>query len=100
MLCKKALLIIRIDTNGVKILNNKTGVIKIAFSPLKEQSKIEKYLGKKNQTIDKIVAIINTQIAVLKELRKRFLNDVVTGQLKITTNLNKQTPYFKKTGNN
>lgn len=74
----------RIDTNGAKIMNNEMGVIKIAFPPLSEQTQIAHYLDKKTQTIDKIVSNINTQIKTLKELRKKLINDAVTGKIKVT----------------
>lgn len=73
----------RIDTNGAKIMNNEMAVINIAFPPLKEQTEIANYLDAKTQTIDKIVTNINTQIAILKELRKTLINDVVTGKIKV-----------------
>lgn len=50
---------------------------------LKEQSDIATYLDHKTQTIDKIVANIQSQIATLKELRKTLINDVVTGKIKV-----------------
>ena len=51
--------------------------------PLSEQNDIATYLDNKTQTIDKIAANIQTQIATLKELRKTLINDVVTGKIKV-----------------
>lgn len=73
----------RIDTNGAKIMNSEMGVIHIAFPPLSEQAKIAQYLDEKTTTIDRIVKNIETQITTFKELRKAFINDVVTGKVKV-----------------
>lgn len=74
----------RIDTNGAKIMNNEMGIIKIAFPPFEEQTRIAKYLDNKTQTIDRIVSNLNTQIQTLQELRKTIINDAVTGKIKVT----------------
>jgi type I restriction enzyme S subunit len=52
--------------------------------PIKEQQQIADYLDAKTSTIDKIVKNIETQIAILKELRKTLINEVVTGKVKVS----------------
>ncbi|MBE7630152.1 restriction endonuclease subunit S [Tenacibaculum piscium] len=52
--------------------------------PLKEQQAIANYLDAKTQTIDTIIKNIENQITTLKELRKTLINEVVTGNVKIT----------------
>ncbi|MCG8754757.1 restriction endonuclease subunit S [Tenacibaculum finnmarkense] len=52
--------------------------------PLKEQQAIANYLDDKTQTIDTIIKNIENQITTLKELRKTLINEVVTGNVKIT----------------
>lgn len=59
-------------------------VIPFLIPPLKEQKAIADYLDEKTEKIDQIVITINQQIENLKELRKTLINDVVTGQLKVT----------------
>ncbi|MBE7633875.1 restriction endonuclease subunit S [Tenacibaculum finnmarkense] len=51
---------------------------------LKEQQEIANYLDDKTQTIDTIIKNIENQITTLKELRKTLINEVVTGNVKIT----------------
>ncbi|MEI6143198.1 MAG: hypothetical protein WCP85_28230 [Mariniphaga sp.] len=48
---------------------------------LKEE--IKEYLDEKTQKIDNIVANVKGQIAMLKELRKTLINDVVTGKIRV-----------------
>ncbi|MCG8785484.1 restriction endonuclease subunit S [Tenacibaculum finnmarkense] len=74
----------RIDTNGAKIMSNEMAVINILVPPLKEQQAIANYLDAKTQTIDTIIKNIENQITTLKELRKTLINEVVTGNVKIT----------------
>lgn len=74
----------RIDTNGAKIMSNEMAVINILVPPLKEQQAIANYLDAKTQTIDTIIKNIEKQITTLKELRKTLINEVVTGNVKIT----------------
>ncbi len=50
----------------------------------KEQQQIAIYLDNKTSTIDKIVKNTKTQIATLKELRKTLINEVVTGNVKVS----------------
>ncbi|MFZ4860896.1 restriction endonuclease subunit S [Sphingobacterium sp. Mn56C] len=73
----------RIDTNGAKIMNGEMAIIKIAFPPLQEQTKIAEYLDEKSTTITRIIRNIESQITTLKELRKTLINDVVTGKIKV-----------------
>jgi len=51
-----------------------------------EQTAIAAYLDEKTQKIDAIVVNIGNQIETLKVLRKTLINDVVTGNLKVTNN--------------
>jgi type I restriction enzyme S subunit len=74
----------RIDTNGAKIMSNEMMFIKICVPPFEEQTAIANYLDEKTAHIDRIVAIINSQIDKLKELRLTLINDVVTGKIKVT----------------
>jgi type I restriction enzyme S subunit len=61
----------------------------IAFLPtFAEQKAIAEYLDTKTSYIDRIIETINTQVEKLKELRKTLINDVVTGKIKITQELN------------
>ncbi|MBO3100252.1 MULTISPECIES: restriction endonuclease subunit S [Gelidibacter] len=55
--------------------------------PLEEQTQIANYLDAKTTTIDNILKNIKTQITTLKELRKTLINEVVTGKVKVSTNL-------------
>ena len=50
---------------------------------LSEQEEIANYLDHKTTTIDAIVSNIGKQIDTLKQLRKTFINDVVTGKIKV-----------------
>lgn len=50
---------------------------------VKEQHQIAEYLDQKTATIDKIVANLQTQIAMLQHLRKGLINDAVTGKIKV-----------------
>ena len=74
----------RIDTNGAKIMNNEMSVIPLLYPPLEEQTAIANYLDEKITQIDTILTNIGEQIAKLTQLRKTLINDVVTGQLKVT----------------
>lgn len=51
---------------------------------IEEQATIVKYLNERNAQIDTILTNINEQITKLTQLRKTLINDVVTGQLKVT----------------
>ncbi|MFL0082357.1 restriction endonuclease subunit S [Tenacibaculum maritimum] len=75
----------RIDTNGAKIMSNEMAVIDIVFPPYEQQQQIANYLDTKTTTIDKIINNIETQITMLKELRKTLINEVVTGKVKVTS---------------
>lgn len=57
--------------------------IEFAFPPFEEQQAIAEYLNEKTVKIDKIIEIIDEQIAKLKELRKTLINDVVTGKVRV-----------------
>lgn len=50
---------------------------------LAEQTSIAAYLDKQTAQIDRIIAVINSQIDKLKELRKTLINDVITGKIKV-----------------
>ena len=56
----------------------------IQLPPLNEQQQIADFLGAKTNTIDNIINNIETQITILKELRKTLINEVVTGKVKVT----------------
>jgi len=73
----------RIDTNGAKIMSNEMSIIKILFPPLQTQKIIAEYLDQKTQTIDKILANLDSQIKKLTEFRKSLINEAVTGKVKI-----------------
>lgn len=66
---------------GVSI--NKIKNLFVLIPPLKEQTAIAQYLDQKTQTIDRITANIQKQIATLKELRKTLINEVVTGKQRV-----------------
>lgn len=69
---------------GAKILNQKLIANALLVQPpLKEQTAIAQYLDQKTQTIDRITANIQKQIATLKELRKTLINEVVTGKQRV-----------------
>jgi len=53
--------------------------------PITEQQKIAEYLDEKSSQIDRIVASIGTQIEKLNELRKVWINDVVTGKIRVAS---------------
>ncbi|QCD62865.1 restriction endonuclease subunit S [Tenacibaculum maritimum] len=57
----------------------------VCFTSKKEQQQIADYLDTKTTTIDKIINNIETQITMLKELRKTLINEVVTGKVKVTS---------------
>jgi len=52
---------------------------------LAEQQAIAAYLDAKTAQIDRIVAALNSQITKLRELRKTLINDIVTGKIKVST---------------
>ncbi|MFZ4724189.1 MAG: restriction endonuclease subunit S [Paludibacter sp.] len=52
--------------------------------PIEEQQEIAAYLDEKTTQIDTILTNIGEQINKLTQLRKTLINDVVTGQLKVT----------------
>lgn len=57
--------------------------VAVLLPPMTEQTAIAAYLDTKTTQIDRIVATINQQIDLLKELRKALINDVVTGKIKV-----------------
>lgn len=71
-------------TRKILGLNTFNNILVILPPTLEEQIQIADYLDLKTQTIDKIVSNINSQIQILKELRKTLINDVVTGKIKVT----------------
>ena len=58
--------------------------IPLVLPSLSEQQTIVDYLESKVAEIDHIVAVVESQIDKLKELRKALINDVVTGKLRVT----------------
>lgn len=66
---------------GVSV--NKLKEFNIILPAKSEQHAIASYLDAKTNTIDKIIANIQTQISSLKALRKTLINDVVTGKIKV-----------------
>ena len=56
----------------------------VILPPLAEQIEIGQYLDEKTTQIDTILTNIGEQINKLTQLRKTLINDVVTGQLKVT----------------
>jgi len=58
-------------------------LLRLPNAPYEEQKAISDYLDTKTAQIDKIIALINTQIDKLKELRKTLINDIVTGKIKV-----------------
>jgi type I restriction enzyme S subunit len=77
----------RIDTNGAKIMSNEMAVINIVFPPFQEQVEIAEYIKLKIDTISNILKNLETQITTLKELRKTLINEVVTGKVKVSSDL-------------
>lgn len=77
----------RIDTNGAKIMSNEMAVINIVFPPFQEQVDIAEYIKLKADAIVKILKNIEAQINALKELRKTLINEVVTGKVKVSQDL-------------
>jgi type I restriction-modification system DNA methylase subunit len=72
----------------LRLYFDKFGGIKILVPPFVEQKAIAEYLDTKTTHIDRIIETINIQVEKLKELRKTLINDVVTGKIKITQELN------------
>jgi len=58
--------------------------LRLCVPDLQEQTAIANYLDSKTTQIDIILTNISTQISKLTQLRKTLINDVVTGQLKVT----------------
>ena len=52
--------------------------------PLDEQQAIVSYLDNKTTQIDQIITTINRQIEKLQKLRKTLINEVVTGQIRVS----------------
>jgi len=70
---------------GAKMLNQKLIANAFLVIPrLDEQIQIASYLDTKTNQIDTILSNIGEQITKLTQLRKTLINDVVTGQLKVT----------------
>ena len=82
------------NENGSLLANSKTLRSTMTFDlfcqieaplpPIEEQQAIAEYLDKKTAKIDQIVEAIKEQVALLKELRKTLINDVVTGKIRVT----------------
>ncbi|MBE7671082.1 restriction endonuclease subunit S [Tenacibaculum piscium] len=71
-------------TRKILGLNDFNNLQIVLPNSLKEQQAIANYLDVKTQTIDTIIKNIEKQITTLKELRKTLINEVVTGNVKIT----------------
>lgn len=67
----------------INLRMNKINDIALCLPTKFEQTTIANYLDEKSAQIDRIVTTINTQIDLLKELRKALINDVVTGKIKV-----------------
>lgn len=61
--------------------------MKVVFPPIEEQKEIAAYLDEKCAKIDAILEKINTEVERLKELKRSLINEVVTGQRAIDTEL-------------
>ncbi|MAO49283.1 MAG: hypothetical protein CML16_00155 [Pusillimonas sp.] len=72
----------------INLKMEKVNNFSITIPPTKnEQQKIADYLDAKTATIDSILKNIETQINTLKELRKTLINEVVTGKVKVSSDL-------------
>jgi len=83
--------ILKIEGKGFTRMNlkmEKVSDLQIFFpDSIAEQNAIATFLDEKTQKIDLIITNITNQISTLKELRKTLINDVVTGKLKVTTDV-------------
>lgn len=59
------------------------GFISILVPPLNEQREIVDYINHRCDTINKLAAELNAEIAYLKEYKQRLIADAVTGQIKV-----------------
>ena len=66
---------------------NELRYFEIPIPPIDEQKKIAAYLDEKCAKIDAILEKINTEVERLKELKRSLINEVVTGQRAIDTEL-------------
>lgn len=66
---------------------NELRYFEIPIPPIDEQKKIAAYLDEKCAKIDAILEKINTEVELLKELKRSLINEVVTGQRAIDTEL-------------
>lgn len=64
---------------------NELRYFEIPIPPIDEQKKIAAYLDEKCAKIDAILEKINTEVELLKELKRSLINEVVTGQRAIDT---------------
>lgn len=64
---------------GMKVLEG----LFVLTPNFEDQKAIADYLDKKTEYIDRLIANINSQIEIQKELRKTLINDVVTGKIKV-----------------
>jgi type I restriction enzyme S subunit len=60
---------------------------KVCFTSNKEQKQIADFLDAKATSIDLILKNIEIQINTLKEFRKTLINEVVTGKVKVSSDL-------------
>ena len=67
------------NTNATKV-----GQLPIPLPPLPEQQAICAHLDKETAEVDRIVATIQSQIAILTAYRKSLVHECVTGQRRIT----------------
>jgi type I restriction enzyme S subunit len=65
---------------GMGVLEN----LQIFAPQLDEQTAIAEFIDERGDQIDRIIAVVNTQITKLKDLRKSLINDIVTGKLRVT----------------
>lgn len=78
---------IDLTKNGTTILHLYQNVFEkfiYPIPPIEEQKQISLYLYEKTHAIDSIIDNLQRQLDSLLELKKTLINDVVTGQLKVT----------------
>ncbi len=68
----------------LRLYTDKFYTVPILCPPIDEQNEIVNYLDAKTGVIDKIIFNIDEQLKVLGKLRITLINDVVTGNLKVT----------------
>lgn len=75
--------IVKTGTTFFGISQESVGKYIAVLPPINEQKAIASYLDEKTAKIDKIISTLNTQVEMLKELRRTLINDVVTGKIKV-----------------